>query len=179
MRSRSIVPGFLRVTRSVRLAPTQYRLIRRPGIRPGDGTGRLGAGIPQILGRLHRSRKRSEGSRARALGWILLSTMGLPSGALAGGYASGARRRLPIKGIINRKGVKIYHPPWSRWYKWTKIDTSKGERWFRSESEAMAAGWRVCRSDSFSGTGVCYVHFSLVRFSVVEQAVVDDATLYP
>ena len=47
----------------------------------------------------------------------------------------------PIKGNINRKGVKIYHTPWSRSYSRTKIDESKKERWFCSEAEALAAGW--------------------------------------
>ena len=49
----------------------------------------------------------------------------------------------PIKGNINRKGVKIYHTPWSRSYSRTKIDESKSERWFCSEAEALAAGWRA------------------------------------
>jgi endonuclease YncB( thermonuclease family) len=49
----------------------------------------------------------------------------------------------PIKGNINRKGVKIYHTPWSRSYGRTKIDESKKERWFCSEAEALAAGWRA------------------------------------
>ena len=49
----------------------------------------------------------------------------------------------PIKGNINRKGIKIYHAPWSRSYKRTKINTTKGERWFCSEGEALAAGWRA------------------------------------
>ena len=48
-----------------------------------------------------------------------------------------------IKGNINSKAVKIYHTPWaSRHYKRTKINTSKGERWFCDEAEAVAAGWR-------------------------------------
>lgn len=50
----------------------------------------------------------------------------------------------PIKGNINRKGVKIYHTPWgSRDYKRTRINEQKGERWFCSESEAVDAGWRA------------------------------------
>jgi len=48
----------------------------------------------------------------------------------------------PIKGNISRNG-QIYHAPWSPWYKRTKINTSKGERWFCSEAEALAAGWRA------------------------------------
>jgi endonuclease YncB( thermonuclease family) len=50
----------------------------------------------------------------------------------------------PIKGNISSSG-RIYHPPWSPWYSRTKIDESKGERWFCSESEAVEAGWRAPR----------------------------------
>ncbi len=46
-----------------------------------------------------------------------------------------------IKGNITRGG-NIYHMPWDRWYDKTRIETSKGERWFCSEAEATAAGWR-------------------------------------
>ena len=49
----------------------------------------------------------------------------------------------PIKGNINRKGEKIYHAPWSRSYERTRVDETKGERWFCTESEALAAGWRA------------------------------------
>lgn len=48
----------------------------------------------------------------------------------------------PIKGNISKRG-KIYHAPWSPWYKRTKISVSKGERWFCSEIEAKKAGWRA------------------------------------
>jgi hypothetical protein len=50
----------------------------------------------------------------------------------------------PIKGNINRDGERIYHTPWgSQWYDRTRISTSKGERWFCSEREALDAGWRA------------------------------------
>ncbi len=48
----------------------------------------------------------------------------------------------PIKGNISPNG-KIYHPPWSPWYNRTRINTSKGERWFCNEQEALNAGWRA------------------------------------
>jgi len=51
----------------------------------------------------------------------------------------------PIKGNISRKGARIYHAPWSRSYKRTKISPEKGERWFCDEAEAKAAGWRPPR----------------------------------
>lgn len=47
-----------------------------------------------------------------------------------------------IKGNISRSGKRIYHVPGAQYYGRTRIDTSKGERWFCSEAEARAAGWR-------------------------------------
>lgn len=47
-----------------------------------------------------------------------------------------------IKGNISKAG-RIYHLPGSASYAATKISLSKGERWFCSEQEAKAAGWRA------------------------------------
>lgn len=47
-----------------------------------------------------------------------------------------------IKGNIGSKGDRIYHVPGGQFYGRTKIDTRKGERWFCTEAEAKAAGWR-------------------------------------
>ena len=33
------------------------------------------------------------------------------------------------------KGERIYHAPWSRHYARTRVDTSRGDRWFCSEVE--------------------------------------------
>ena len=46
-----------------------------------------------------------------------------------------------IKGNISAKGRRIYHVPGQEDYAATRIDTSKGERWFCSTAEARAAGW--------------------------------------
>lgn len=46
-----------------------------------------------------------------------------------------------IKGNISESG-RIYHVPGSRNYDTTRIDEMKGERWFCTEAEARAAGWR-------------------------------------
>lgn len=51
----------------------------------------------------------------------------------------------PIKGNVSATGVRIYHLPWSRSYADTRISAAKGERWFCSEPEAVAAGWRPAR----------------------------------
>jgi micrococcal nuclease len=50
---------------------------------------------------------------------------------------------LVIKGNISfRTGEKIYHVPGGEFYEETVIDPSGGERWFCTEGEAVAAGWR-------------------------------------
>ena len=48
-----------------------------------------------------------------------------------------------IKGNINSGNKRIYHVPGSASWANTRIDESKGERWFCSEEEAQAAGWRA------------------------------------
>ena len=47
-----------------------------------------------------------------------------------------------IKGNVNTRGEKIHHVPGQRYYDQTEIAASHGERWFCSEEEAPAAGWR-------------------------------------
>ena len=56
--------------------------------------------------------------------------------------AETAPKGCPIKGNISKNG-RIYHAPWSPWYSRTRINESKGERWFCNEAEAIAAGWRA------------------------------------
>jgi endonuclease YncB( thermonuclease family) len=50
-----------------------------------------------------------------------------------------------IKGNINSRGERIYHVPGTRGYDETEVSESRGERWFCSEDEAQAAGWRAPR----------------------------------
>ena len=59
--------------------------------------------------------------------------------ALSSGRVPGACR---IKGNVSRNGSRIYHLPGDRGYAETRIDPARGERWFCSEAEARAAGWR-------------------------------------
>lgn len=49
-----------------------------------------------------------------------------------------------IKGNISSSG-KIYHLPGQAFYEQTGIRPERGERWFCSEADARAAGWRVAR----------------------------------
>ncbi len=51
-----------------------------------------------------------------------------------------------IKGNISwDSGARIYHLPGDEYYEQTSIVPSEGERWFCSEDEARAAGWRRTR----------------------------------
>ncbi|SDI50707.1 thermonuclease family protein [Lutimaribacter saemankumensis] len=61
---------------------------------------------------------------------------------LAAASDPGAPAGCVIKGNISSKGRRIYHMPGQEWYSRTRINTAKGERWFCSEAEARAAGWR-------------------------------------
>jgi endonuclease YncB( thermonuclease family) len=65
------------------------------------------------------------------------AAMGAAMGAAAGGGCT-------IKGNVSQSG-RIYHLPGQENYDDTRIDTSRGERWFCSEAEAVAAGWRRAR----------------------------------
>ena len=61
----------------------------------------------------------------------------------AGIQAALAATNCPIKGNISYNGgQRIYHVPGQHYYAETVIDSSRGERWFCSEGEARAAGWR-------------------------------------
>ncbi len=57
---------------------------------------------------------------------------------------SEAPKGCPIKGNVTANG-RIYHLPWSPWYGRIRMDGAKGKRWFCSEDEAIAAGWRAAR----------------------------------
>lgn len=46
-----------------------------------------------------------------------------------------------IKGNVTKNG-RIYHMPWSPWYDQIRVEPDKCKRWFCTEAEALAAGWR-------------------------------------
>ncbi len=53
---------------------------------------------------------------------------------------------LKIKGNISQDtGERRYHVPGGRSYDATDIDEAQGERWFCSEADAQAAGWRSAK----------------------------------
>lgn len=69
-----------------------------------------------------------------------------PAPTPAGQCPGGCWEHLPgcdIKGNISvSTGEKIYHVPGQRDYEECEITPEKGERWFCTEEEATAAGWR-------------------------------------
>ncbi|ESY72619.1 succinoglycan biosynthesis protein exoI [Mesorhizobium sp. LNHC252B00] len=86
-------------------------------------------------------------------GWMLVAAFG---GVAAGNYfwwnssnlmnvvsAFGSTIGCDIKGNISiNSGQRIYHMPGQEFYSRTIIRPEFGERWFCSEAEAQAAGWR-------------------------------------
>ncbi len=78
-------------------------------------------------------------------GHTLIPDLAAPAGPQfrEGGKASA---RCDIKGNISiDTGERIYHVPGQHYYPETKISARYGERWFCSEEEARAAGWRRAR----------------------------------
>ena len=63
-------------------------------------------------------------------------------GADAGATPTVRRKGCAIKGNVSRAGDRVYHLPGSRDYGRVRMDKGLGERWFCSEREAAAAGWR-------------------------------------
>ncbi len=59
---------------------------------------------------------------------------------------TGAAAGCDIKGNISSKGDKIYHQPGDSSYAETVITESKGERFFCSVADAVAAGWRAANN---------------------------------
>jgi micrococcal nuclease len=84
-------------------------------------------------------------ARAREAGRGLWSACAAPQPSPAAGGPcdfSGSDEPV-IKGNISYStGEKIYHVPGGYYYDDTVIDEAKGERWFCTEAEAIAAGWR-------------------------------------
>lgn len=67
-----------------------------------------------------------------------------PPSSFRAGSAPPPPAACAIKGNISGNG-RIYHMPGQEHYDRTRIDTARGERWFCSEAEARAAGWRRAR----------------------------------
>lgn len=50
-----------------------------------------------------------------------------------------------IKGNISRTKERIYHMPGQRFYARVSINEARNERWFCTENDAIAAGWRKAK----------------------------------
>ena len=86
---------------------------------------------------------------AREAGWDT-DTNFSQSGSNSGGCQYGCdfhKGGCDIKGNISiETGEKIYHMPWQEWYDETNISPKYGERWFCTEAEAKANGWRKAKN---------------------------------
>ena len=51
-----------------------------------------------------------------------------------------------IKGNVSRNGQRIYHVPGDRTYDRVRMDKGSDKRWFCTEEQAVAAGWRKASS---------------------------------
>ena len=69
-----------------------------------------------------------------------------PTTTIAGACDYSESAQPMIKGNISADGEKIYHVPGGAFYEQTVIDEKAGERWFCTEAEAVAAGWRKSRT---------------------------------
>lgn len=72
-----------------------------------------------------------------------------------------------IKGNISGD-ERIYHTPGSPYYDQTDIDVSIGERWFCSEREARAAGWRPPSAEREDPLSECQARVNLNAASADE-----------
>ena len=83
-------------------------------------------------------------ARARGAG-VFAGAMEEPAAHRAGASGRAAPDpSCPIKGNVSANG-RIFHRPGGAFYARTAIDEDRGERWFCSAEEAIAAGWRASR----------------------------------
>jgi hypothetical protein len=84
-----------------------------------------------------------EGPGMRTVVRTSLVALAVVSGACA--CTQDQRAGCVIKGNISLRGERIYHVPGQRYYDQTRINWVLGERWFCTEREAIAAGWRKAK----------------------------------
>lgn len=81
-----------------------------------------------------------------ALGLLATAAAGLYSAGDLVSSVSATAQGCTIKGNVSiRSGEKIFHVEGQEYYAATRISPEYGERWFCSEAEARAAGWREAR----------------------------------
>jgi Staphylococcal nuclease homologue len=84
--------------------------------------------------------------RHRDKGTIILGALSVPVAAQAKSLAPASSAAAPspqciIKGNVNRQGERIYHMPGQLAYAHINMEDRR-KRWFCSEYDAQAAGWR-------------------------------------
>jgi hypothetical protein len=87
--------------------------------------------------------------RHRDRNTIILGALSVPITAQAQLLAPASSTNAPspectIKGNVNRRGERIYHLPGQRAYAAINMQNPR-KRWFCSEEEARAAGWRPAK----------------------------------
>ena len=84
------------------------------------------------------------GGLAIAAAFVLADQFASPVGAVL--VSGNPTASCNIKGNISiSSGERNYHVPGQQYYAETRISPEHGERWFCSEAEARAAGWRRSR----------------------------------
>ncbi|CAN7193325.1 succinoglycan biosynthesis protein exoi [Pararhizobium sp. LjRoot255] len=82
-----------------------------------------------------------------ALGLVAFGAAGIMSAEDLLSSLSQTAKDCNIKGNISiSTGERIFHVPGQEYYSATNISPQYGERWFCSEAEAWAAGWRKARN---------------------------------
>jgi hypothetical protein len=95
-----------------------------------------------------RARSHRKGSSPQTLMGMMVIAGTLGAGAMVFGTdtMSSAMPGCDIKGNVSQNnGDRIFHVPGQKYYSATRIESRWGERWFCSEAEARAAGWRKSR----------------------------------
>ena len=128
-----------------------YEQVSEPNGKIRAARASIQGDIPQPLPttRKNTTRKNRKGSLLETavglviLGVIALITMQFSRSRSPSPITSITQPDCVIKGNISiATGNKVYHLPGMEDYESTVIDPATGERWFCSESEAIANGWR-------------------------------------
>jgi hypothetical protein len=90
-------------------------------------------------------RETEETSGMRTVVRTSIVALALAVTCCASACAQEQRAGCVIKGNISSSGERIYHVPGQRYYDKTLINALQGERWFCTEQEAIAAGWRKAK----------------------------------
>lgn len=99
---------------------------------------------PQKKNRIAATAKAAPGLLAGAL---MIGAVGYYSAGDLVAQVAAPAQGCRIKGNISiNSRERIYHVPGQEYYASTKISPQYGERWFCSEEDARAAGWRKARN---------------------------------